>query len=163
MNLHTTPLNPVPEGDYARSTDPTAAPEWLLLVARSVEDGQYLLLRRAGHRALSLLSTRPPHRTEGFAVGITSLLRTHLAVTMRDQPRVSPERRPVHALHPYTGGQGTGYLRAVAVEVAGEPRTDALYQGVVALPLTDAADAVSTDLERLILLDGAKLLGDRIE
>ncbi len=158
-----TRLNPVPEGDYARTLDPTAPPEWLLLVARSVEDGRYILLRRPGNRDLTMLSTKPPHRTEGFAVGITSLLRTHLSVTLRGEPRVSPERRPVHTLHPYTGGAGTGYLRAVAVEVVGEPRTDALYQGYVALPLDEAAEALSTDLERLILLDGAKLLGDRIE
>lgn len=163
MNLTpTTRLDPVPEPNHLNPPDPTAPPEWLLLVVRSVEDGRYLLLRRPGSPVLTMLSTNPPHSAEGFTAAITSLVRTHLNVAVRGTPGVSTERRPVHTLHPYTGGSGTGFLRAVAVEVAGDPKADALFQGLEALPLPEALEALATDLERLILQDGAKLLGDRV-
>jgi len=139
-----------------------APPEWLLLVVRSVEDGRYLLVRRPGNRVLTMLSTAPPHRTEGFAAGIASLVRTHLGVTLRGTPRVSSVRRPVHTVHPYTGGQRAGYLRALAVEVAGDPKVDALFDGLQALQLPDAVESLSTDLERLLLQDGARLLSDSV-
>jgi len=139
-----------------------APPEWLLLVVRSVEDGRYLLVRRPGNRVLTMLSTAPPHRTEGFAAGIALMVRTHLGVTLRGTPRVSSVRRPVHTVHPYTGGQRAGYLRALAVEVAGDPKVDALFDGLQALRLEDAVEALSTDLEQLLLQDGARLLGDTV-
>ncbi len=132
------------------------------VVAYVSEDGRYLLVRRPGNRVLTMLSTAPPHRTEGFAAGISSLVRTHLGVALRGTPRVASVRRPVHTLHPYTGGQGAGYLRALAVEVAGDPKTDALFDGMQALRLEDAVDALSTDLERLLLQDGARLLSDTL-
>lgn len=163
MNISpTTRLDPVADTNHIAPPDPTAPPEWLLLAVRSVEDGRYLLLRRAGSTALTMPSTSLPHRTEGLTAAITSLVRTHLNLAVRGKPQVSTERRPVRALHPYTGGGRTGYLRAVAVEAAGEARPDVLFHGLEALPLTDAVGALATDLERLILQDGAKLLGDRV-
>lgn len=163
MNISpTTRLDPVSDTHHIVPPDPTAPPEWLLLAVRSVEDGRYLLLRRAGSPVLTMLSTRPPHRAEGFTAAIASLVRTHLNLAVRGTPLASTERRPVHTLHPYTGGGRTGYLRAVAVEAAGDAKADALFQGLEALPLADAVSALSTDLERLILQDGAKLLGDRV-
>ncbi|MEX1023422.1 MAG: hypothetical protein WD058_09775 [Dehalococcoidia bacterium] len=159
----TTPLDPSTAIDYSKVPDPTAPPEWLLLAVRSVEDGRYLLVRRPGSTAFTMLSTAPPHRSEGFAAGLASLVRTHLGVSVRGEPRLSTVQRPVHTMHPYTGGQSTGYLRAVALEVAGEPKADALYQGLVALPLPEAVQALATDLERLLLCDGAALLGDDLK
>ena len=162
MNSPTTPLDPVADADPRHIADPTAPPEWLLLVVRSVEDGRYLLVRRPENRVLTMLSTAPPHRTEGFAAGIASLVRTHLGVTLRGTPRVSTVRRPVHTVHPYTGGQRAGYLRALAVEVAGDPKVDALFDGLEALRLPDAVESLATDLERLLLQDGARLLSDSV-
>lgn len=147
--------------DYlARPPEPSDPRERLMIVARSVEDGRYLLVRREGQRALGLLSTEPPHRSEGLATAVRSVVGTHLGVTVRGEPRRSELQHPVHTLHPYTGGQSTSYLRVIAVEVIGEPKADALFSGLEALPLDDARRAVSTNLEEELLNDGATLLGE---
>lgn len=140
--------------------DPAAPRERLAIVVRVVEDGRYLVVRREGARALSLLATDQPFRGEGVPAAVSSIVRTHLGMTTRGEVRTADNRHPVHRLHPYTGGQATGYLRAVAVEAAGEPKSDALYAGAEALPLADAVAALPTDLDRALLLDGARLLGD---
>lgn len=148
--------------DYlAPVPDPAAPRERLMIVARSAEDGRYLLVRRQGAGALGLLSTNAPHRAEGLRAAVSAIVATHLGVAVRGEPRRSPRRHPVHTLHPYTGGQSTNYLRVVAVEVAGEPKADPLFAGMEALLLADAKRAVGTDLEQALIADGAALLGDR--
>lgn len=144
--------------DYADIPDPTAPPERLLLVIRRREDGTFLLVRRAQDAPLTLLSTAPPFHGEGLLPGIASLVRTHLAVQVEGQPRLADERRPARMDHPYKGGPSLGLLRAVAIEVTGEPATDALFAGCEALSAPAAAEALSSDLERAIFRDGLALL-----
>jgi len=158
----TTSPDPSDLPDYlAAAPDPAAPRERLMIVARAVEDGRYLLVRRQRASALGLLSTDPPRRTEGLRNAVGSIVGTHLGVTLRGEPLRSEKRHPVHTLHPYTGGQSTSYLRVIAVEVAGEPKADPLFAGMEALPLADARLALSTDLERALIADGATLLGDQ--
>ncbi|MGE3961053.1 MAG: hypothetical protein AB7F65_05165 [Dehalococcoidia bacterium] len=142
----------------ARDDSALLAPAtWLLLVVRRREDGRYLLVRR-DESAPTMLSTWPPHPDEGLEAGVASLLRTHLRVTVASPPRVSETKRPARMGHPYTGGPTMGLLRAVAVEVTGEPEADALFAGCEALSAGEAEAALATDLERAIFRDGVALL-----
>jgi hypothetical protein len=59
--------------------------------------------------------------------------------------------------HPRFGGEGLGWLRAVAVTVSGEPQPDALLEGVEAFSLEQALEALPTEVERTLLRQGAKL------
>ena len=149
-----TPLEPGAARDDAALLKPA---EWYLLVVRRREDGRFLLVRRED-APLTMLSTWPPHADEGLAAGLGSLLRTHLAVRLEGAPRLSDVRRPARMGHPYTGGPSMGLLRAVAVEVSGEPEADALFVGCEALPADEAEAALATDLERAIFRDGVALL-----
>lgn len=139
--------------------DPAAPPERLLLVIRRREDGSFLLVRREAGAPLTMLSTTPPARGEGLVAGIASLVRTHLAVSLQGAPTPAEEQRPARMEQPYRGGPGLGLLRAVAVEVTGEPVTDALYDSCEALSSAEAEAALSTDLERLVFRDGVALFG----
>jgi len=145
--------------DYASRPDPLDPPEWLLLVIRRVEDGTYFLVRRPESLILSMLSTAPPHRDEGHDAGIASLVRARLGLRVEGRPLVADAAHPARMAHPYTGGPSMGLLRAVAVEVRGEPDPDALIESCEALDAEEAWAALTTDLERAIFRDGVDLLG----
>ncbi|MDA1010386.1 MAG: hypothetical protein DWG80_04045 [Chloroflexi bacterium] len=145
--------------DYALRPDPLDPPEWLLLVVRRIEDGSYLLARRPESPVLSMLSTAPPHRDEGFEAGIASLLWARLGLGVAGRPVRSEHAHPARMGHPYTGGPSMGLLRAVAVEVTGEPAPDALVESLEMLDDEEAWAALTTDLERAVFRDGVELLG----
>src|SRR5690606_30334452 len=121
-------------------------------------DGTYLLPRRAEAPAPTMISTAPPHPDEGLIAGMVSLLRARLSVQLVSEPYVSPRRRPARMGHPFTGGPSVGILRAVALEVTGNPEVDPLFDSFVALPPAEAESALATDLERAIFRDGVALL-----
>ena len=149
-----TPLEPGAARDDSALLKPA---EWYLLVVRRREDGRFLLVRREDSPP-TLLSTWPPHADEGLDAGLASLLRTHLSVRLEGAPRLAEMRRPARMGHPYTGGPSMGLLRAVAVEVTGEPEADALFVGFEAFSADEAEAALATDLERAIFRDGVALL-----
>jgi hypothetical protein len=158
----TTPLGDASAGelpDYARRPDPLAPPQWLLLVLRRSEDGRYLLVRRPEATVPSMLSTAPPHSTEGFSDAVASILHARLGLRVAGRVRLSDEVHPARMAHPYTGGPNVGLLRALAAEVAGEPSPDALVEAVEALTPAEAEETLATDLERAIFRDGVALLG----
>lgn len=140
------------------ATQPDAAPERILLVVRRVEDGTVLLARWPDAPQPMLLSLDAPHPDEGFADGIARLVRARFAVMAR-VPRLHVERLPVRMRHPAKGGETTGFLRVVAVEVSGEPSPEGEIARVEALAPAEAARALSTDLERRALALGLELLG----
>lgn len=141
-----------------RAAQPDAAPERILLVLRRIEDGTVLLARWPDAPQPMLLSLDAPHPDEGFADGIARLVRSRFAVTTR-APRLHAVRLPVRMRHPAKGGETTGFLRVVAVEVSGEPSPDGALERVDALAPAEAARALSTDLERRALALGLELLG----
>jgi hypothetical protein len=59
---------------------------------------------------------------------------------------------------PRFGLVGTGWLRPVAIQVSGEPETDAMLEGFEALTAAEATAALQTDLERAVFREGAALL-----
>ncbi|MDA1241378.1 MAG: hypothetical protein O2798_11155 [Chloroflexi bacterium] len=137
--------------------DPYAEPERLMIVPRRVEDGTLLLVLRAEGTRPGLLSTDPPHPDEGLTLALDSILRTQLNVTVVGAPLVSPSARPAHMPLPRRGSAGTGWLRVVALDVTGTPEADPTLAGVVTLDATAAREALSTDLERLLLADALTL------
>ena len=138
-----TPLEPGAARDDSALLKPA---EWYLLVVRREDSPP------------TLLSTWPPHADEGLDAGLASLLRTHLSVRLEGAPRLAEMRRPARMGHPYTGGPSMGLLRAVAVEVTGEPEADALFVGFEAFSADEAEAGLATDLERAIFRDGVALL-----
>ncbi len=80
--------------------------------------------------------------------------------------RIAEERTPARMAHPRFGGEGLGWLRAVAVSVRprgsdsqpGDPRPDALLEAVERLNFEQALAALPTDVERLIFRAGVALL-----
>jgi hypothetical protein len=137
--------------------DPYADPERLIIVPRRVEDGTLLLILRAEGAPPRLLSSDLPHPDEGLAQALASILRTQLSVTVVGTPVVSPSARPAHMPQPRRGSAGTGWLRVVALDVSGTPEGDPTLAGVVALDAATAREALSTDLERLLLADALAL------
>jgi len=136
---------------------PDADPERILLLVRRAEDGAILLARWPEAPRPVLLSLDAPHPDEGFAAGVARLLDARFAVAA-GEPRLHAERLPVRMRHPVKGGETTGFLRVVAVEVRGEPRADGALAGVEALPAAEASEALFTDLERRALALGLALL-----
>ena len=146
-------------GALVRSTaQPDADPERILLVIRRIEDGTVLMARWPDAPHPMLLSLDAPHPDEGFAEGVAHLVRARFAVTA-EAPRLHVERIPMRMPHPTKGSESTGILRVAAVEVRGEPAPDGALAGIDALTPDEAADSLSTDLERHALALGLELLG----
>ncbi len=110
---------------------------------------------------LALLSVPASRHNQGEAFpGRTGLLFDPLGAAEGSASlSVKQILHPARMAHPYTGGPNVGLLRAVAVEVAGEPEPDALVEAVETLTPADAEAALPTDLERAIFRDGVALLG----
>lgn len=145
--------------NYTSRPDPLDPPEWLLMVLKRTEDGSYLLIRRPGSPVLSMLSTAPPHRDEGLEAGIESILWSRLGLRVAGRPERAERGHPARMPHPYTGGPSMGLLRALAVQVSGEPSADALVESFELLDDEEAWAALATDLERAVFRDGVDLLG----
>ncbi len=137
--------------------DPYAEPERLVIVPRRVEDGAVLLVSETADGPLHLLSSDHPTLREELAEMLALVLRSRLGVTPASTLRVAAEARPVHVAQPRRGAAGTGWLRAVAVDVHGGPAPDPTLARVVALPPEEAAATLRTDLERRLLSDALGL------
>ena len=131
-----------------------------LLVAPRLEvagGARYLLVRWADWPHPALLSLAPPHPGDSLEEAVATLLHARLGLRCEGAPRAAGVRVPVRLAHPRFGGHGLGWLRPVAVRVGGEPQPDALLEGVDALTLEQALQALPTEVERTILREAAKL------
>ena len=137
-------------------------PERLLVAARldDAEGARYLLVRWPDWPYPALLSLAAPGAHDSLEDAVTTLLLARLRVRCQGPPRQSAVRVPVRLAHPRFGGQGLGWLRAVAVSVVGEPEPDALLEDVQALSLPEALEALPTDIERTVLREAASLFPD---
>ena len=134
--------------------------ERLLIVARRVEDDRYLFAVWADWPHPVLVSTpAAAEGFEGFEAGIETVLRGRLGVHAAGAARPAPRRLPVRVAHPAGGGATLGWLRPVAVAVAGEPRASGPVAAVASLTLEEALAALTTDIERAALRLGAALFG----
>jgi hypothetical protein len=141
-------------------------PERLLVVARHEHLGEaggecYLLLRWPDWPPPALLSLAAPAAHDDLDRAVADALEARLGVSCLGTPIKGGERIPVRMRHPRLGEESVGWLRPVAVRVTGEPRADALLEGYAALSLAEALDALPTEVERRVLREGARLLGDQ--
>lgn len=137
--------------------------ERLLIAARLEQPGtepRYLLARWPDWPHPSLLSVAAPRALDSLDALVADTLRARFSVECVTPPMAATTRRPARMPHPRFGGDGLGWVRAVAVRVEGAPTSDALLAGVDALSLEDALAALSTDLERAVLREAAALLGE---
>lgn len=138
---------------------PPSAPERLLLVPvlHAVEEGvdggapRFVLVRWADWPQPALLSLAPPGPSDRLEDAVTDMLSARLQLEVTGPPRLAELRVPVRMGAPRFGFTGTGWLRAVAVPVRGEPQPDALLAGVDVLSLDEALAALSTEVERMLL------------
>ena len=107
----------------------------------------------------AMLSMAPPGPHDTLAEAAASLLDGRLRLTVAGEPRMAARRIPVRMPAPRMGLNGTGWLRAVLVPVSGTPEPDSLLDGFVLLTLDEALDALSTEVERMLLQDAADLIG----
>ncbi len=137
--------------------------ERLLIAARleqPEDDPRYLLARWPDWPHPSLLSVSAPRAVDTLEALVADTLRARFSVECVGTPVATSTRHPARMSHPRFGGDGLGWVRAVAVRVEGEPSSDPLLAGIDALPLEDALTALPTDLERALLREAAALLGD---
>lgn len=154
---------------------PTARPERLLVVAREAGDDTdaagYLFARWPDwpHPAmLSLAAIGDEAQFEALEDALNDLLGARMGIACSAAPRLAAERTPARMVHPRFGGEGLGWLRAVAVSVrprdgadapgASAPRPDALLEAVERLSFEQALEALPTDVERQVFRAGAALL-----
>lgn len=138
--------------------DGRAEAERLLVIARRVENGRYLFARWADWPHPTVISTLPPGEAEGFEAGLETLLLGRFGVHIAHPPIRGERRLPVRMPHPAGGGEAMGWVRPVAVEVAGEPSGAGPIESVDALTLDEALAGLVTDLECEALRLGAALL-----
>lgn len=147
----------------ALSLDPAGdGPERLLVVPRAAgfdgEEPRFFLVRWADWPQPALLSMAPPGPHDDLDEALATLLGARLRVSPQGPARLGTRRLPVRMKRPSYGSNGvTGWLRPVAVEVAGEPEVDALLDGCDACTLDQALAALSTDVERAVLREAAQL------
>ncbi len=148
-----------------------ARPERLLVVAREADgEARYCFARWPDwpHPAmLSLAATSGEQRIDALEGALDDLLGARMGLACGAPPRLAAERTPARMAHPRFGGEGLGWLRAVAVVVRplpatgaapAAPRADALLEAVERLSLERALEALPTDVERLVFRAGAALL-----
>lgn len=137
-----------------------AAPERLLLVVTPVEaPGRYLFARWEDWPHPAMLALSPPHDDEGLTDAVASILHDSFGVQLDGSPLLGAERRPVRMAHPRFGGEGAGWLRAVAARCSGTAEAGAHLDAVADLDAEAAAAALSTDVERAVFRSGVALLG----
>jgi hypothetical protein len=128
--------------------------------ARDGEEPRYLLVRWADWPQPALLSIAPPAASDSLDDAVATLLHARLRVAVDGPVRVGTGRVPVRMAQPRFGlGGTTGWLRPAVVDVRGEPEPDALLGGYDSLTLAEALAALSTEVERTVLRDGAALFG----
>ena len=136
-----------------------AAPERLLLVVERAEArDRYLLARWEDWPHPSLVATSPPHEGEGLDAAVAAMLRGAFGVALMGVARRGDTRWPVRMAHPRFGGEGVGWLRAVAAMTSGEPVAGPLVQGLVELDADEAEAQLSTEVERAVFRSGVALL-----
>jgi hypothetical protein len=147
----------------AREPADPVDPERVLIVAR-LDDrsepaaGRFLLVRYAEDGPLRLLEAPAPGAFERLEDVVGDALRMRLGLEPAGEPLLGATRRPRRAARWREGGVGTGWERAAAVVVAGEPEPRLPLAGFEALPLAEAESALATSLERELLREGAELL-----
>ena len=155
----------ISSGDLPDGT-PRPEPERLILVARLERPEQpdeaprYLLVRWRDWPPPALLSVEAPATPEACAAAIAETLAYRLGVRSLGPPLLAETRVPARMRRGLRGGEGLGWLRAAAVRVEGEPQPDALLESVLALSVEEALAALESDVERQLLVEGARLLGD---
>ena len=120
----------------------------------------YVLVRWADWPHPGLLSVAAPSPGESPGEAVRTVLQSRLRLRCEEEPRASARRLPVRQAHPRMGGEGLGWLRAVAVRAGGVPEPDALLEGVETLPLEGALEALSTDVERTLLREAVTLFDE---
>ncbi len=139
--------------------DRDAAPErWLLVVKRSEEPGDYLLVSWSDWPHPSLPAISPPHADEGVDHAVEAMLRSAFGVALEGSALRSEERWPVRMAHPRFGGDGVGWLRPVAARATGEPVAGPLIDDLTMLPAAAAVEGLSTAVERAVFEAGVALL-----
>lgn len=138
-----------------------AESERLLVVPRQAtvdgDEPRYLLVRWPDWPYPALLSIAPPAANDTLEDAVASLLDARLSVSTQGPVHLCPARLPVRMPQPRYGLVGTGWLRPAAVEVTGEPETDALLEGCELLTFGEALAALPTDLERAVFREGVAL------
>lgn len=138
-------------------------PERMLIVPRLVRPGEpprYLLVQWRDWPPPALLSLDPPTDAEGLRVAIGETVSHRIGVEATGAPLFTAARQPVRMSKRMRGGDGLGWLRAAVVDVAGSPAPDPLLEAVLEFQLDDALAALTTDVERTLLIQAAALVGD---
>jgi hypothetical protein len=134
--------------------------ERLLVISRQAAvagaEPRYLLVRWPDWPHPALLSIAPPGAADDLDEAVASLLDARLHVSS-GPVRLGARRVPVRMPQPRFGLVTTGWLRPAAVEVSGDPETDALLEGFDALTHEEALAALTTDVERAVFREGAAL------
>lgn len=137
------------------------APErWLVISRQHAEPGEeprYLLVRWPDWPHPALLSIAPPSADDTLDDAVGSLLKARLQLDLEGPARVGDTRMPVRMAQPRYGLSTTGWLRAVSVEVSGEPEADSLLDGFEVLTADEALRGLTTDLERAVFRMGVAL------
>ncbi len=140
--------------------EPRPEAERLLVISRQAEvegtEPRYLLVRWPDWPHPALLSIARPGAEDDLDAAVASLLDARLRVSS-GAVRLSATRVPVRMPQPRFGRVSTGWLRPAAVEVSGQPQTDALLEGFESLTLEEALAALTTDVERAVFREGAAL------
>lgn len=138
-------------------------PERVIVVPRldrSGEEPRYLLVRWPDWPPPALLSLDAPTDPSALEAAIADTLGHRIGVRVAGPIVLTSERQPARMSKKARGGEGLGWLRAALVPVEGEPQPDPLLEAVLALTLDEALEALTSDVERL-LLSRAAALGDR--
>ena len=149
----------------AREAADQRDPERLALVVRldgaaDAGTSRFVLVREGEDGPLHLLDVAPSTSGEPVEEVVADVLRTRLGIEPVGEALLSPDRRPRRTARWREGHVGTGWVRAVAVTVAGGLDPTPPLTSAEALPLGEAEAALSTSLERALLRDGAALLGE---
>ena len=135
-------------------------PERVIVVPRlerAGEEPRYLLVRWPDWPPPALLSLAAPTDPSALEAAIADTLEHRIGVRVAGPIVFTPERQPARMSRKARGGEGLGWLRAVLVPVEGEPQPDPLLEAVLALSLDEALEALTSDVERLLLARAAEL------
>jgi hypothetical protein len=154
-----------------RDATPRPDPERLVIAARLERPGEpprYLLVRWRDWPPPALLSVEAPAAPNAGEAGLAARAAVEETLAYRlgvrcIETRFATERLPARMRRGVRGGEGLGWLRAAAVRVDGDPHPDALLDEVLALPPAEALAALTSDVERRVFAEAARLLGDSVE
>lgn len=146
------PVQPAAPGD----------PDRYLLVVRlegpASAEGRYLLVRSGEEGPPELLSVRSAGLREPLSAAVRDALEMRLGLRVLGEPELADERVPVREAEWRLGRSGPCWLHAVAVRVEGDPLPQPPLSDVTLLPLEEAASALATSAERVLLRAGAALI-----